>query len=49
MRNLTLEQVSQVETLYETKLDSKLLRQIKKKYPHLLEKPTNWRTQEDDE
>jgi len=36
---LTIEQLSQVRTLYLAKLDSKLEKQIKKKYPHLLEKP----------
>jgi uncharacterized protein YjbI with pentapeptide repeats len=36
---LTIEQLSKVKTLYETELDSNLLKQVKEKYPHLLEKP----------
>ena len=39
-RNLTIEQLSKVKTLYEVKnLIPKLMDQIKEKYPHLLEKP----------
>lgn len=38
-RNLTIEQLSKVYTLYEAELDSELMEQIKKNYPHLLEKP----------
>jgi len=38
-RNLTTEQLSKVYTLYEAELDSELMEQIKKNYPHLLEKP----------
>jgi uncharacterized protein YjbI with pentapeptide repeats len=37
--NLTIEQLSTVESLYEAKLDPDLMEQVKKKYPHLLEKP----------
>jgi len=36
---LTVEQLSQVRTLYLAKLDPELEKQIKEKYPHLLEKP----------
>jgi hypothetical protein len=36
---LTIEQISQVRTLYQAKLDSELEKQIKEQYPHLLEKP----------
>jgi uncharacterized protein YjbI with pentapeptide repeats len=38
-KNLTLEQLSEVKTLYYTELDSSLLEQVKEKYPHLLERP----------
>lgn len=38
-KNLTIEQLSKVETLYKAKLDLELEAQIKKKYPHLLEEP----------
>jgi uncharacterized protein YjbI with pentapeptide repeats len=38
-KNLTVEQLSKVKTLYQAKLDSELEQQIKEKYPHLLEKP----------
>ena len=38
-RNLTIEQLSKVKTLYEAELDSTLLQQIKKEYSHLLERP----------
>lgn len=37
--NLTITQLSKVYTLYEAELDSELMQQIKKKYPHLLEEP----------
>lgn len=37
--DLTIEQLSKAKTLYEAQLDSELLKQIKKDYPHLLEKP----------
>ncbi len=36
---LTIEQLSEVNTLYKAKLDTKIMEQIKEKYPHLLEKP----------
>jgi hypothetical protein len=38
-RNLTIEQLSTVKTLYEAHLDPPLLTQIQQQYPHLLEKP----------
>ena len=38
-RNLTIEQLSKVYTLYEAELDSELMEQIKKNYSHLLEEP----------
>jgi len=38
-RNLTIEQLSKVETLYDTSLDTDLKKEIEDKYPHLLEKP----------
>ncbi len=37
--NITVEQLSKVKTLYEAKLDSELMEQVKQKYPHLLEEP----------
>ncbi len=37
--NLTIEQLSQAKTLYKGKLDPELEKQMKEKYPHLLEKP----------
>jgi len=36
--NLTVEQLSNVKSLYNARLDPGLLKQIKKDYPHLLEK-----------
>lgn len=39
IKNLTIKQLSQVETLYNTKIDQSLRIEIKNKYPHLLEKP----------
>jgi hypothetical protein len=36
---LTIEQLSKVKTLYDAKLDPELMKQVKEKYPHLLEKP----------
>jgi BTB/POZ domain-containing protein KCTD9 len=38
-RGLTIEQLSNVETLYKAKLDSELMEQVREKYPHLLEEP----------
>ena len=36
---LTVEQLSDVETLYEAKLEPELMEQVEDEYPHLLEKP----------
>ncbi|UCC39085.1 MAG: pentapeptide repeat-containing protein [Candidatus Aminicenantes bacterium] len=36
--NLDVEQLSEAKTLYNAKLDPKLMKEIEKKYPHLLEK-----------
>ena len=36
---LNIEQLSEVETLYKAELDPELKKQVKDKYPHLLEKP----------
>ena len=38
-KNLNVEQLSKVLTLYEAKLDSELEAEIKEKFPHLLEEP----------
>jgi uncharacterized protein YjbI with pentapeptide repeats len=38
-RNLTIVQLSKVESLYEAKLDAALLEEVQKKCPHLLKKP----------
>ncbi len=38
-RDLTLDQLSQVESLYETMLDPELLKEVRAWHPHLLEKP----------
>ena len=37
--NLTIKQLSLVKTLYQAKLDPKLIEQVKNCCPHLLEKP----------
>jgi uncharacterized protein YjbI with pentapeptide repeats/MFS family permease len=39
-KNLTLVQLSKVETLYEAKLDPSLMEPMKKAYPRLFEEPT---------
>lgn len=39
VENLTIEQLSEVKTLYEAELDSALFDQVKAQYPHLLEPP----------
>jgi hypothetical protein len=36
---LNIEQLSKVETLYNTKLEPELMEQVKEKYSHLLKKP----------
>lgn len=38
-KGLPIEKLSKVKTLYEVKLESQLRKQIKKDYPHLLQKP----------
>ena len=38
-RNLSLDQLSRVKTLYDTKLDEQLLRSLKEKHPALFEVP----------
>ena len=38
-RGLTIEQLSKVKTLFEATLDPNLEKQIREKYPHLLEEP----------
>jgi uncharacterized protein YjbI with pentapeptide repeats len=38
-KQLTIEQLSKVKTLYKAELDPELEKQIKKKYPHLLKEP----------
>jgi hypothetical protein len=40
-RNLTVEQLSTVKTLYRAYIDPPLLEQIQQHYPHLLETPQN--------
>ena len=40
-RNLTIEQLSNVKTLYRAELTPELMERIEKDYPHLLEKPKN--------
>jgi uncharacterized protein YjbI with pentapeptide repeats len=37
--NLTIKQLSKVKTLYRAKLDPELEKQVKEKYPHLLDTP----------
>ena len=39
---LSLDQLSKVKTLYDTKLDKKLLIPLKVKYPTLFEEPNEW-------
>ncbi len=38
-KNLTIDQLSKVKTLYDAKLDEELLIPLKEKYPALFEKP----------
>ena len=37
---LALDQICKVKTLYDTKLDEKLEKPLREKYPALFEKPT---------
>jgi hypothetical protein len=39
VRNLTLDQLSEVKSLYGARLDPELMEQVQEKYPHLLEEP----------
>jgi len=39
VKNLSINKLSKVETLYKAKLDPELKKQVKDKYPHLLKKP----------
>ena len=39
VKELTIDQLSQVKTLYNTKLDDELLKPLKEKYPALFEEP----------
>ena len=39
---LSLDQLSKVKTLYDTKWDEKLLIQLKEKHPVLFEEPNEW-------
>jgi uncharacterized protein YjbI with pentapeptide repeats len=39
VKNLSLNKLSKVKTLYKAKLDPELIEQVKDKYPHLLKKP----------
>ncbi|MEE9252605.1 MAG: pentapeptide repeat-containing protein, partial [Thermodesulfobacteriota bacterium] len=49
-KNLTVEQLSKVKTLYEAKLDKELMEKIqKKKYQHLLENPKIMKEEDEDE
>ncbi|NIM45710.1 MAG: hypothetical protein GTO54_08835, partial [Nitrososphaeria archaeon] len=37
--DIEIEQLSEVQTLYEAKLDPELMEQVKKEYPDLLKSP----------
>jgi hypothetical protein len=39
VKNLSINKLSKVKTLYKAKLDPKLKKQVKDKYPYLLKKP----------
>jgi hypothetical protein len=39
VKNLSINKLSKVKTLYKAKLDPELIEQVKDKYPHLLEEP----------
>ena len=41
--------LSEVETLYKAKIDPELMKQVKDKYPHLLEKPEDYEEEEDED
>ena len=46
-KNLAIEQLSKVKSLYKTKLDLEIMEQIKKCCPHLLEEPKKETDQKD--
>ncbi len=48
VNNLDIEQLSKVKTLYGAKLDHELMKQVKEKYPHLLEKPDEAESKQDE-
>ncbi|MCP4990456.1 MAG: pentapeptide repeat-containing protein [Colwellia sp.] len=48
-KNLTIDQLSKTKTLYNAKLDSVLMEQVKEKCPHLLEKPKKEEVPKQDE
>jgi hypothetical protein len=39
VKNLSVNELSKVETLYNAELDPELIEQVKDEYPHLLEEP----------
>jgi hypothetical protein len=39
VKNVSIDQLSKVKTLYQAKLDTDLMEQVKRCYPHLLDKP----------
>jgi len=39
VKNLSINKISKIKTLYKAKLDPELIEQVKDKYPHLLKKP----------
>jgi hypothetical protein len=39
VKNLSIKQLSEARTLYKAELDPELKKQVRKKYPHLLEEP----------
>ena len=39
VKNLSINKLSTVKTLFKAKLDPELIEQVKDKYPHLLKKP----------
>jgi hypothetical protein len=47
VENLSINKLSEVKTLYEAELDPELKKQVKDKYPHLLEEPVE--EEEEDE
>ena len=46
---LTVEQLSEVRTLYKAKIDPELMKQVKDEYPHLLKKPEYYEEEEEEE